>query len=241
MTGPRRIVVLAGRGRYEDPWHDHAATSHALATLLGEVTVAGGKPHVEVRSVFRHVLEDLDTVDLLVVNSGRGRIDPEFDGADDDWRAFHARVEEWARAGGRILGIHQAANTFLDAPGWEEVVGGRWIEGTSMHPEISEATFRLEPGHVITDGLPAVEAFDERYCFLRVAPGAQVLGSVEGPAAVPDDDGSAASGTTSHPVLWVQEAHGGRTVYSALGHDLRSYASPTHQELLRRAVAWLLG
>lgn len=228
MSG-RRILVLAGRGRYEDPWHDHAATSHEVARILGEPG-AGGDPDavVQVRSTWRDALADLDTADLLVVNSGTGRPDRGFDGSDDEWRAFHERLAGWARAGGAVLALHQAANTFADAPAWEDVLGGRWVPGTSMHPPIGDATFRLVPGHAITDGLPAVEAFDERYCFLKVAESAQVLGTVA------DDDGAA------HPVLWVQEAHGGRTVYSALGHDVRSFESPGHREVLRRAAAWLL-
>ena len=217
-----RILILSGRGRYEDPWHDHAATSHVVAGVLGDLGA------VQVRGLFRDGLDDLDSVDLLVVNSGTGRRDAEFDGSDDDWLAFHDRLAGWARAGGAVLGLHQAANTFYDAPGWEAVLGGRWVVGESMHPPIGPARFELVQGHPVTDGLDAVEAFDERYCRLRVAPGARVLGTT------PDDDG------TVQPVLWVNEAHGGRSVYSALGHDVRSFAAEAHQELLRRSASWLL-
>lgn len=217
-----RILILSGRGRYEDPWHDHAATSHVVAGVLGDLGA------VQVRGLFRDGLDDLDSVDLLVVNSGTGRRDAEFDGSDDDWLAFHDRLAGWARAGGAVLGLHQAANTFYDAPGWEAVLGGRWVAGESMHPPIGPARFELVQGHPVTDGLDAVEAFDERYCRLRVAPGARVLGTT------PDDDG------TVQPVLWVNEAHGGRSVYSGLGHDVRSFAAEAHQELLRRSGSWLL-
>ncbi|GAB2499920.1 hypothetical protein GCM10027063_44340 [Promicromonospora xylanilytica] len=218
----KRILILAGRGRYEDPWHDHAATSHAVAGVLG------GLGEVEVRGLFRDALDDLDTVDLLVVNGGSGRRDTEFDGSDGDWLAVHDRLAAWARAGGSVLGLHQAANTFYDAPDWSAVLGGRWVPGESMHPPIGPARFELTQGHPVTDGLSVVEAFDERYCLLRVAPGARVLGTTR------DDDGA------EQPVLWVNETHGGRSVYSALGHDVRSFASEGHQELLRRSASWLL-
>lgn len=218
----RRILILAGRGRYEDPWHDHAATSHVVADVLG------GLGATEVRGLFRDALDDLGPADLLVVNAGTGRRDPDFDGSDDDWLGFHARLTAWARAGGVVLGLHQAANTFYDAPGWEAVLGGRWIPGESMHPPIGEARFDLTAGHPVTEGLIAVESFDERYCHLRTTPDARVLGTTR------DDDGAV------HPVLWVNEAHGGRTVYSALGHDVRSYGSEGHRDLLRRAASWLL-
>ncbi|MFD7021123.1 ThuA domain-containing protein [Promicromonospora sukumoe] len=218
----RRILILSGRGRYEDPWHDHAATSHATAGVLGELGA------VEVRGLFRDALDDLDSVDLLVVNGGTGRRDADFDGSDDDWRGFHDRLAGWARAGGAVLGLHQAANTFYDAPDWETVLGGRWVPGESMHPPIGTARFELTIGHPMTEGLSVVEAFDERYCRLRVASGTRVLGTTL------DDDGA------PHPVLWINEAHGGRSVYSGLGHDVRSFASEGHQELLRRAASWLL-
>lgn len=218
----KRILILAGRGRYEDPWHDHAATSHVAAGILGDLG------DVQVRGLFRDALDDLDSVDLLVVNSGSGRRDRDFDGSDDDWLAFHARLGDWARAGGAVLGLHQAANTFYDAPAWAEVLGGRWVPGESMHPPIGAARFELTPGHPVTDRLDVVEAFDERYCRLQVSPTTRVLGTTL------DDDGAV------HPVLWVNEVHGGRSVYSALGHDVRSFASAGHQELLRRSASWLL-
>jgi type 1 glutamine amidotransferase len=231
-TPAHRILILVGRGRYQDPWHDHAATSHRLALLLAGLDVGGRPVAVDVRSTFPDALDDLGDVDLLVVNAGtswdgfrEAGIGPD----DATWAPFHARLDAWARAGGRLLAVHQSANTFDDAPGWEEVLGGRWVEGTSGHPPIGEASVALAAGtHPITDGLGAVEVFDERYCSLRVAPSSQVLGWVT------DDDGE------RHPVLWVADAHGGRTVYSGLGHDVRSHDSPSHRELLLRAATWLL-
>jgi hypothetical protein len=227
-----RILILAGRGRHEDPWHDHAATSHRLALLLAGLDTGDGVPDVVVRSTFPDALRDLDDVDLLVVNAGtpwpgfrEAGIGPD----DDAWAPFHARLDAWARDGGRILAVHQSANTFGDHPEWEEVLGGRWVPGTSYHPPFGAARLALAAGaHPITEGLGAVEALDERYCRLRVAPTSQVLGWVT------DDDGE------RHPALWVTKRHGGRTVYSGLGHDARAYDSPSHADLLLRAAAWLL-
>lgn len=235
---PARILILAGRGRYEDPWHDHAATSHRLALVLAGADaradadeLGGRRADVVVRSTFPDALHDLDEVDLLVVNAGTGwpgfreaNIGPD-DGA---WAPLHARLEVWARAGGRILAVHQAANTFGDAPGWAEVLGGRWVDGVSYHPPFGPARMDLAAGHPVTDGLETVEVLDERYCALQVAPSSQVLGRVA------DEHGD------PQPVLWTHEAHGGRTVYSGLGHDVRAYDSPSYRRLLRQAVTWLL-
>ncbi len=228
MSERTKIVILSGRGRHEDAWHDHAATSHELANVMSAL----GDVDVSVRSAFRGVLVDLDEVDLLVLNiSGPmpGYVEAAIDGTDEDWAPLYDRFEAWARAGGRILAVHQTVLALPGEPRFEELIGGRWVDGVSGHPEIGDMHLALASGtHSATGGLGRVEAFDERYCNLRVAETSQVLGWVE------DDAGE------RHPALWVNEAHGGRTVYSSLGHDARSYESASHQELLVCAALWLL-
>ena len=235
--------MLAGRGRYEDPWHDMAATSHRVAEVLSAPTVDGtddlGSPayRVSVRGAFPDALDDLDhagdDVDLVVVNTSSGRPDPGFDGDDARWAGFHERLRAWADAGRPVLGLHQAANTFADAADWERVLGGRWVDGTSMHPDIGEAELTLTGAdhdlagvlRDVTSG--TVTAFDERYSYLRVAESSTVL-------LTQQHDG------IDHPVVWVSGAPGVRCVYDALGHDARSYDSPSRQALLRAEVTWLL-
>ena len=45
---------------------------------------------------------------------------------------------------------------------------------------------------------------------------------------------------TEQPLVWAVEQDGARTVYDALGHDVRSFASPGRTDLLQREVRWLL-
>ncbi|WP_432487905.1 ThuA domain-containing protein [Kineococcus sp. SYSU DK018] len=223
MTG--RALVLVGRGRYQDRWHDDAATGHLLA---GALAAAGLEP--EVRGTAPAALDDADGLALLAVVAGTGRVDPGWDGDDEAWAPFHARLAALVTGEGvPLLALHQAANTFTDAPDWAALVGGRWVPGRSTHPPIGPATFRPVPGeeHPVTAGLGAVEAFDERYCLLEPEPGTRVLLTTE-------HDG------TEHPVVW-QSGGPGRVLYDALGHDPRSYDSPSRRGLLRREVAWLLG
>ncbi|GIG41181.1 ThuA domain-containing protein [Cellulomonas phragmiteti] len=217
MTTPPRALVLSGRDRYGDPWHDHAATSYRVAH---ELTAAGFG--VEVRSTFPDALDDLAVADLLVVNSGEGPA------GDDDaaWRPLHERVRDHADAGGPVLALHQATMTFADSPWWTEVVGGRWVHGTSWHPPLGSATFDVQPGHPVTDGLGALVAEDERYTDLVVDAGVRVL--------VQHEEGAA-----THPVVWVTAA--GNVVYDALGHGVASYASAARCALLRREARWLVG
>ncbi|GCE77545.1 ThuA domain-containing protein [Cellulomonas biazotea] len=221
-----RVLVLVGRDRYGDPWHDHAATSDAVATLLR----ADGHD-VTLRSTFPDALDDVGPadVDLLVVNSGRGPLD----GDAGAWRSFHDRRAALVDGGVPVLGVHQAANTFGDDPRWATALGGCWVEGASWHPPLGDATFRVvDDGHPVTSGLSTVTATDERYADLVVAGGSRVLVVAD----VEHADGT----SVAHPVVWVAPGPG-RVLYDALGHDVRSYASPSRQDLLRRGVAWLLG
>lgn len=243
MTSAPRVLVLAGHGRYEDPWHDMAATSHRIAEVLSAPRLDGtddlGRPayQVTVRGAFPGALDGLDPagddVDLVVVNTGSGRRDPGFDGDDERWAGFHERLRAWADAGRPVLGVHQAANSLGDSAHWERILGGRWVDGTSMHPAIGDADFTLtDAGHDLTEALRdatsgTVTAFDERYSYLTVADSSTVL-------LTQQHDG------IDHPVVWVSGAPGVRCVYDALGHDVRSYDSPSRQALLRAEVAWLL-
>ncbi len=221
----REALVLVGHGRYQDPWHDDVATAQRVAATLAELDLTP-----RLRGTFRGTLDDVrpEGLALVVVLAGRGRVDPDVDGTDDDWRAFHDRLAALVDAGVPLLALHQAANAFADAPRWSGLIGGRWVPDTSMHPPIGEATFTVvDDEHPVTSGLPAVRAFDERYCFLDVDPGSQVLLTTR------HED-------RDHPVVWVAPGPG-RVLYDGLGHDLRSYDSPSRADLLRREVAWLVG
>jgi type 1 glutamine amidotransferase len=215
-------LVLAGHGRYEDPWHDAAAIAHRVATLLADDGIT-----CEIRGTMPTALDDVDP-SLLIVASGRGRPDPSFDGTDDDWGPFHARLATLVMSGVPVLGLHQASNTFADSPSWNAVLGGRWVEGTSWHPPHGTATFRVvDRSHPITADLPPLTADDEQYLALSVSPDVRAL-------VVADHEGA------EHPVVWVAPGPA-RVVYDALGHDVRSYDSPSRVELFRREVRWLLG
>ncbi|MDU0348921.1 ThuA domain-containing protein [Actinomyces sp. MRS3W] len=219
----KRALILAGRGRYEDPWHDHAALSHEIALLLEEMGIGA-----EVRSMFRDSFTDLEEVDLLIVNGGTGRIDPDFDGDDEAWEPVRRAVDDYAFAGRPLLVHHQGINAFLDNPRWREIVGGRWIRGTTYHPEISDGVWTPVAGsHPIVEGLGPLHVYDERYTLLDVEPGSTVILTQYEAGA-------------DHPAAWVNTAGGVRSVYDSLGHDLSSMRNLERRELLRREVRWLV-
>ena len=236
VTEPR-VLLLGGVGRYTDPWHPFAETSAALAGLLREAGFG-----VEMTDDVDTALAGLVTLgdqkgsgvlgapgagadfpDLLVVNVGLprdGRPSPATPEAA-------AGLRRWLADGGPLLVTHASSTSFLDSPDWEAALGGRWIRGTSMHPEYGPAEIhvRRESGGMV-EGTGDFDLLDERYSYLQTAPEIRIH------ATHTHED-------LEHPVMWSLDRRPGRTFYDALGHDAASYQSPEHREILLRAITWL--
>lgn len=218
-----RAVILSGQGRYEDTWHDYAATSQCIAEVLGEIGV-----ECDIRGRILPVLADLG-VDLLVVNCGNGRVDPAFDGDDEAWAPARAGLAAHLASGRPVLGVHTAVISFRDNPSWPATLGARWVDGRSMHPEIGVTVVQAHSTvHPIAEGLGDIELYDERYTYLE-------------PAAVLDPYLTHVHDGAVHPLAWAREPHGTRVVYDALGHGVESYHSPGRRLLLQREALWCLG
>ncbi|MGA4670281.1 ThuA domain-containing protein [Propionibacteriaceae bacterium Y1923] len=214
------LRVLSGVAPYDDPWHPFPETSAAAAEVL-----RGAGYRVEVLDSTPEALGSLDEVDLLVVNCGRG----DGRGLGDslgEWTPAFAAADAWLAAGGVVLGLHTAANTFHDWPTWAGLLGGRWVPGHSFHPPLDEVGFDIVPGaadHPVLAGLSRVQVADERYSDLVVDEGVTPLlqHHHEGVAQV---------------MAWAAE----RAVYDGMGHDGRSYESADRQCFLVNAADWLL-
>lgn len=215
-----RVRVLSGVPPLDDPWHPFAETSAAAARVL-----RGAGHQVEVLDSTPEALGSLDEVDLLVVNCGRG------DGSGvgealPQWQPAFSLAEQWLAAGGVVLGLHTAANTFHDWPAWPGVLGGRWIAGHSFHPPLDEVGLTIVPGaeqHPVLAGLDRVSVVDERYSNLVREAGVT-------PLLQHHHDG------VDQVMAWAAE----RAVYDGMGHDARSYDSADHQRFLVNAADWLV-
>ena len=134
---------------------------------------------------------------------------------------------EFVAQGGSLLAMHTAAICFDDWPAWREIVGGAWDWQRSSHPPLGPMTVHVCGGdHPIVAGLADFEIVDECYGFLDRMP--DVISLM-----------TSSHGGADHPLIWARRFGRGRVVYDALGHDARSYANPTHAEILRRAARWL--
>ncbi|WP_308796961.1 ThuA domain-containing protein [Agromyces silvae] len=223
-----RAVILSGSGRTADPWHSYAETSAELAAIARE---AGFDVEIVLGPV--EGFADLaDDVRVVIVNAG----DPDGPLPDDApdpgapagalvTRAA-ARFDAALERGIGLLAVHSAAATLRELPAFGTALGARWIAGQSWHPPIGEASVHLVGRHLIREGLDDFTVLDECYT------GLPLTGVIE-PIAEHEEDG------IRHPLVWARELGRSRLVYSALGHDVRSYASAEHRELLHRALRWL--
>lgn len=210
-------LIVAGTGRYGDPWHPFAATAGLLAEILEEagwLTTVNTDPD--------DALAHIGDADLIVVDAG------------DPWRNGEARngadpaaatgLADAVTRGIGVLSVHNSLSSLRDYPLWHVLLGGGWEVGRSGHPPLGPLLVELVQEHPVMKGLDGFVVEDEAYVNLAVGD-VTVL-------AVHRLDGVA------HPLVWVTEHDACRVVVSALGHDERSFASREHRRLLQQAAAW---
>lgn len=214
------ITILTGAGRHTDPWHTLPATSSAIAATLTQLGTCAETTTAEV------VSGCFADTDVLVVNAS-GDLAEQPPVSTDVVDAVH----EYHESGGAVLAVHSSALAFRDDPRWTDLMGGRWVPGTSTHPQIGLAVVQVVPGaHPITAGLTDFVVYDERYAELEVHPSAELR-------AFHTEDG------VTHPLVWAVDrtaAGRGRVVYDALGHGVESYDYPGRRALLLAAAHWLV-
>ncbi len=91
---------------------------------------------------------------------------------------------------------------------------------------LAEARVHIVGNHAIADGFEDFTVFDERYTDFRLLDVIEPIAEYE-------------EGGARHPLVWAREFGRSRLVYDALGHDLRSYESAGHRDLIARALDWL--
>jgi len=213
------VLIVSGAGCYSDPWHPFADTSRCLANIISELG-----HQVEVSGAVEQALAEPGDRDLIVVNIGNPRSSrPQFL-IDNAERGLDRHLQR----GGAMLGVHVSATSMTTMSGWSRMLGGHWVRGRTMHPKQDLATILVRSdAHPIVEGLADFTVFDERYSYLQTNPDITVLCEHYTDHQI-------------HPIVWARLSGGGRVVYDGLGHDMRSYDSAGHVELLRRSLGWLL-
>jgi type 1 glutamine amidotransferase len=219
MPRVTRTLILSGGGDFTDPWHPFLETSQRIASVLTELG-----HDVEIDTKLSAAADRLRAAapDLLVINAGNAEQPSPI---DDD---LIAAVSEHLAAGRPLLVMHVASTAFPQVDAWEDIVGGRWVRGTTMHPDWADSLVHVDTGtHAITRGIHDFQIMDEMYSYMRTADDVRAL-------AWHDYEG------VRHPLLWARERGPARVVYDALGHNAESFDAPEHRALLANSARWLL-
>lgn len=210
----RPALLITGVGAHADPWHGLAATGRALASVLEERMpvrridtdeVAGGAALTDAALIVVNISGDLAT-DAAAASAV---LDP---------------LLEAVASGIPLLAVHSSSLAFRDDPRWAELLGGRWVPGVTMHPQIGWSL--VQP----TAPLAPFRVYDERYSHLEI-------GAESALRAIHTDDG------LTHPLAWARQgtAGHGAVAYSALGHGAEAYRSAGTRALVHALVDELLG
>lgn len=219
----KKAIILSGADRYDDRWHDHAATSQRVSEILPGVGF-----DARIRACHPRACGDLAGADLLVVNTASGTPGAD-DASDEEWVRAFALLHEYVERGGPLLALHLSSSSFREIPEWSNWIGGAWIPGTSMHPPIATSHVAVRTdAHPIVAGLTDFDVYDEMYSYQDLQPGNVVLATHR-------------YENQDHPLAWARETGSRRAVYDALGHDVRAYDSPERVHLLQREALWATG
>lgn len=211
------ISILAGSDAYQDPWHPFPETAARLRDVLTRIPGSDATVTTGVDAT----LKALDGgTSLLVLNLGNA-------GPGTPTSDAREQLTQWLGSGGALLAVHVAATAFPDWEEWEQLLGGRWVRGTTFHPPKAEGTVALRAEHPVAAGLADFTINDEFYTDLRFRGNVQII------AEHTRDN-------KRHPLAWTTTYDDGRVAYVALGHDTDAYDSAEFRELLLQTTRWLL-
>lgn len=216
-----RGLIVAGMGRYADPWHRYLECALCLADVL---KAQGLDPDIRC-DPDRALSEIGDDVRLLAILVGES-VD---DGCTAPLLPAQHGLDGYLDSGRAVLAMHSAASAFAGYARWEDAIGARWVLDQSWHPPLAwgQVAVHSYPDSP-TETSEMFDVYDELYAGLRISEDVVPMATHE-------------LAGKCHPLIWHREYCGGRVVYDALGHDARSYGAPGHARLLARATGWLLG
>ena len=143
----------------------------------------------------------------------------------------------WIAAGHAFLGAHSAADTYHEAPGYLEMLGGEF----ATHGAIVETEIRVDdPADPSVAHLsPRFRITDELYRFARNSrANVHPLLSMD---RVPADGVGDAGAPADLLMAWRKDFGRGRVFYTALGHREEVWQDARFQQHLLGALRWAFG
>jgi hypothetical protein len=147
---------------------------------------------------------------------------------------------EWVNAGGALIGVHSATDTFKDFPPYVQMIGGTF----DGHPWNEEVTIAInDPAHPAmrpllssskstnSAGQATFTIADEIYQFRNLNMDMHVLMSL-------DRSNPKVEAERSYPLAWTREPGKGRVFYTALGHRPEVWHDPRFIDHLLAGIRW---
>ncbi|HUH19430.1 ThuA domain-containing protein [Albibacterium sp.] len=149
---------------------------------------------------------------------------------DEQQEAF----ENYIQSGGGFVGIHSATDTEYDWPWYGELIGAYF----KNHPRGQQDVLLniIDANNISTSHLPQQwKKTDEIYNFKWIGQGLDVLITV--------DENSYEGGQNGefHPISWFHAFDGGRSFYTALGHDEKSITDPLLVKHILGGIKYAMG
>ncbi len=143
-----------------------------------------------------------------------------------------ADFERFIQAGGGFVGIHGAAETETDWEWYGRLLGAYFDEPVSEYPRMTPGIVTVSAAHAATDSVPSKwNHTDEWYRFDVVTPDLEVLLRLERE----DFPGE------GEPVSWRHAFDGGRSYYTALGHNPDVFTYDAFRAHLKAGFEYVLG
>ncbi len=141
--------------------------------------------------------------------------------------------KQFIQAGGGYLGLHSAADTEYDWP-WFGELNGAYFKN---HPRPQEAVFNVvDTTNIATAHLPKVwKRFDELYNFKWIGTDLHILITIDENSYTGGGNGEV------HPMAWYHEYDGGKSFYTALGHDNKSWEDPLYLQHVLGGIKYVMG
>jgi cytochrome c len=147
-----------------------------------------------------------------------------------------AAFERYIQAGGGFVGIHSAAATEYEWPWYNKLMGAHF-SSHPINPGVRKGIIDVsDKNHPATAELPdRWEREEEWYNYKAFYPGINVLAQL--------DENSYEGGTngTHHPIAWYHEYDGGRSFYTAVGHEDSSFSDPLLIKHILGGIKYAMG
>jgi cytochrome c len=142
-------------------------------------------------------------------------------------------LQRYIWAGGGFVGVHAATGTEREWPWFGKLVGAVF----EWHPPQQSGTIDIvDATHPATQHLPKRwNRYDEWYFFRNINPDIKILATLDTSTFKSDRH------TANYPFAWYHEFEGGRSFYTAGGHNDADYTDPLFLKHILGGIIYAIG